>query len=124
MRVKSAVERKYNKKKILAGAVGLRGRKKNCVDLATGPVKRRKMAITIGRKLKRRSLRTLWILRLSAFLRQNELKYSTGLHILKEGTMEKTGIKSIDIRGLDYILQSNPSHLVEILNNYKKNSIK
>lgn len=124
MRTTNAVTRKAKKQKILSMAVGLRGRKKNCVDIATGPVKRRQMAITLGRKQKRRMLKTQWILRLSAFLRQNGLKYSTGIGILKSQTLLLNGVKAMDARALNFILETDAAPLVEIINNYKKNNIK
>lgn len=110
MRTTSAVTRKAKKKKILALAVGLRGRKKNCVDLAKGPVQRRKMAISEGRFEKRRAMSTQWILRISAFSRMMGHKYSTLIPVLKEIFQENFSKSAIC-----HILSDNQTYLEDLV---------
>lgn len=114
-----AVVRKAKKKAILAITKGFRGRKKNCVDLATGPAKRSLMAQYEGRRLKRRTMKTEWIMRVSAFLRQNGLKYSTHIAILKQHLFEITN-KHIDLRDISSILCDNPTVLQNVIDKINK----
>ncbi len=82
-RVKRGNKRVQRRKKILALAKGYRGTKSKLYRAAKESVERALKFAYIGRKLKKRDFRSLWIVRISAAARQNGLNYSQLMHGLK-----------------------------------------
>ena len=76
MRVKRAVNKNKHKKAILKQAKGFRGTRSKLVRVANESVMRSLRHAYIGRKLKKRDMRQLWIARINAGCRQNGLSYS------------------------------------------------
>ena len=83
MRVKRAVNKNKHKKAILKQAKGFRGTRSKLVRVANESVMRSLRHAYIGRKLKKRDMRQLWIARINAGCRQNGLSYSKFMGGLK-----------------------------------------
>ena len=83
MRVKRAVNKNKHKKAILKQAKGFRGTRSKLVRVANESVMRSLRHAYIGRKLKKRDMRQLWIARINAGCRQNGLRYSKFMGGLK-----------------------------------------
>lgn len=63
----------------------------------------------VGRKLKKRNLRSLWITRLNAALRENDTKYSAFIKTLSDKKVE------LDRKVLSDIAINNPEDFKEIV---------
>lgn len=83
MRIKRAVNAVKKRRKILANAKGYFGSKKNLYRVARQAVMKSQMYAYIGRKLKKRDFKKLWITRINAAARMNGLSYSKFMYGLK-----------------------------------------
>ncbi|AEH51977.1 50S ribosomal protein L20 [Pseudothermotoga thermarum] len=83
MRIKRAVHAKKKRKKYLKAAKGYRGALSRRYRLAKQHYFRAKMYAYIGRKLKKRNFRRIWITRINFAARQNGIKYSQLIHGLR-----------------------------------------
>ena len=72
------------RKKVLKAAKGFRGRRKNNITTANAAVDRSMQHNYIGRKLKKRNFRALWIVRINAAARQYGMSYSRLMNGLKK----------------------------------------
>ncbi|HTK37991.1 MAG TPA: 50S ribosomal protein L20 [Pyrinomonadaceae bacterium] len=79
-RAKRGNKRTEKRKKILALAKGYRGTKSKLYRSAKESVERGLNFAYTGRKLKKRDFRKLWIVRINAACRLNEIKYSQFMH--------------------------------------------
>ena len=75
-RVKRGVTSHAKHKKVLKAAKGFYGRRKNTIRTAKAAVDRSMQHAYIGRKLKKRNFRALWIQRINAAAREHGLTYS------------------------------------------------
>jgi large subunit ribosomal protein L20 len=75
-RVKRGVTAHAKHKKVLAQAKGYYGRRKNTIRTAKQSVERSLQYEYVGRKLKKRTFRALWIQRVNAAVREFGLTYS------------------------------------------------
>ena len=82
-RVKRAINAKKNHKKVLKLAKGYYGAKSKLFKTANETVIRAQRNSYIGRKLKKRDFRRLWIARINAAARLNGLSYSRFMNGLK-----------------------------------------
>ncbi|QXM06354.1 50S ribosomal protein L20 [Crassaminicella indica] len=82
-RVKKAVNAKKKHKKILKLAKGFYGAKSKIFRAANPAVMRSLRSAYIGRKLKKRDFRKLWIARINAAARMNNISYSRFINGLK-----------------------------------------
>ena len=82
-RIKRAVNAVKKRRKILKLAKGYFGSKSKLYRIARQAVMKSQMYAYIGRKLKKRDFRTLWIARINAAARINGLSYSKLMHGLK-----------------------------------------
>lgn len=87
-RVKGAVITKKKHKKILKLAKGYFGAKKNRYRVAKQAVMKSLQYAYVGRKLKKRDFRRLWIARINAAARINGLSYSRFIFGLKKSGVE------------------------------------
>ena len=71
-----AVPSKARRKRVLKQAKGFYGRRKNNITSANAAVDRSMQYAYIGRKLKKRNFRSLWIQRINAAARAHGLTYS------------------------------------------------
>jgi large subunit ribosomal protein L20 len=83
-RSKNAVASKARRKKILKQAKGFYGKRKNVYTVAKNVVEKGMTYMYVGRKLKKREYRTLWIARINAAVREEGMNYSQFIHKLNE----------------------------------------
>lgn len=87
-RAKRGNKRTEKRKKILALAKGYRGTKSKLYRSAKESVERALNFAYTGRKLKKRDFRKLWIVRINAACRLNDMKYSQFIHGLSLAGIE------------------------------------
>lgn len=87
-RAKRGNKRTEKRKKILSRAKGFRGTKSKLYRSAKESVERALNFAYTGRKLKKRDFRKLWIVRINAACRLNEMKYSQFMNGLKLAGVE------------------------------------
>lgn len=83
MRIKRAVNAVKKRRSILKSAKGYRGAKSKLYRTAREQVMKGGQYAYIGRKLKKRNFRALWITRINAGCRQNGISYSKFIAGLK-----------------------------------------
>jgi large subunit ribosomal protein L20 len=88
-RSKNAVASRARRKKILDQAKGYYGKRKNVYTVAKNIVEKGLTYSYVGRKVKKRDYRALWIARINAAVREEGLTYSEFIHALS--------VKGIDI---------------------------
>ena len=84
MRIKRAVNGVKKRRKILKAAKGYFGSKSKLYRVARQAVMKSMTYAYVGRKAKKRDFRKLWIARINAGCRTNELSYSKFMFGLKE----------------------------------------
>src|SRR5687767_15521361 len=94
-RAKRGNKRLEKRKKILALARGYRGTKSKLYRSAKESVERALNFAYTGRKLKKRDFRKLWIVRINAACRLNEMKYSQFMHGLKRSEEHTSELQSL-----------------------------
>ena len=87
-RVKKGVNAHKRHKKVLKQAKGFYGRKNNTFRAANPAVMRSLSAAFVGRKNKKREYRRLWIARINAGARMNDISYSRLMDGLKKSGIE------------------------------------
>jgi len=87
-RAKNAVASRARTKKNLKLATGYFGSRKNVYTVAKNSVEKALCFAYIGRKLKKRDFRALWIQRINAGVRQHDMSYSAFM-----GKLHKSGIE-------------------------------
>lgn len=86
-RSKNAVASRARKKKILNQAKGYYGKRKNVFTVAKNVVEKGMTYKFVGRKLKKRDYRTLWIARINAAIRAEGMNYSTFINKLAKASI-------------------------------------
>jgi large subunit ribosomal protein L20 len=81
------VASKAKRKKILKLAKGFWGRRKNVWTIAKNHVEKGLLHAYVGRKLKKREYRSLWIVRINAAARENGTTYSRLINALKKSNI-------------------------------------
>jgi large subunit ribosomal protein L20 len=82
-RVKRAMMTRKRRNKVLKAAKGYWGSKSTHFKMAKQAVMKSGNYAFTGRKLKKRDFRSLWITRISAQAKVNDMNYSTFMHGLK-----------------------------------------
>ena len=82
-RIKRGIKRRWKRKRILAQAKGYYQRKSKLYRYAKEAVDRSQKFAYIGRRLKKRDFRSLWIIRIAAGARARGLPYNQFIHGLK-----------------------------------------
>ena len=98
----NSVASKARRKRILKQAKGFYGKRKNVYTVAKNVVEKGMTYMFVGRKLKKREYRRLWIARINAAVRAEGLTYSQFINLLG-----KKGIE-IDRKMLADIAMNNP----------------
>ncbi len=80
----NAVASKARRKRILKQAKGYYGKRKNVYTVAKNVVEKGMTYMFVGRKLKKREYRALWIARINAAVRAEGMNYSQFIFKLKE----------------------------------------
>ena len=88
MRVKRGNVARKRRKKILKLAKGFRGSLSKLFRPASQAVLHAGIYAYKDRKLKKRTFRNLWIVRINSALKQNDLNYSKFIHLCKEKNVE------------------------------------
>ncbi|MGN1212535.1 MAG: 50S ribosomal protein L20 [Christensenellales bacterium] len=83
MRIKRSVNALKKRRKVLKAAKGFRGTHSKLYRVAKESVMGSRRHAYVGRRLKKRDMRTLWIARINAACRQNDISYSKFMHGLK-----------------------------------------
>ena len=87
-RVKGALNTRKHHKKVLKLAKGYRGGKSKLYRTANQAVMKSLSYAYVGRKLKKRDFRRLWITRISAACKMNGINYSKFMNGLKKANVE------------------------------------
>ena len=87
-RVKGALMTRKRRKKVLKAAKGYWGSKSKHFKMAKQAVMKSGNYAFIGRKLKKRNFRQLWIARINAQAKVNGMNYSTLMHGLKKAGID------------------------------------
>jgi large subunit ribosomal protein L20 len=96
-RVKRGITTKARHKSVLSRTKGYRGRRRTVYRLAKQAVDRAKKNAYIGRKLKKRTFRSLWIVRLNAALQPYGIKYSEFIKSLNSKKIEKNRKELVEL---------------------------
>jgi len=88
MRIKNGVHAIKKRNAILKKAKGYFGAKSKQFKAAKEQVIRSGNYSYVGRKLKKRDMRSLWIARINAGCRQNDINYSNFMHGLKVANVD------------------------------------
>ena len=107
-RVKGAMMTRKRRNKILKLAKGYWGSKSKHFRVANQAVMKSLKYAYVGRRLKKRDFRSLWITRISAACKLNGLNYSTFMHGLKAAGVE------INRKMLSEIAISNPAAFTKL----------
>ena len=83
MRIKRSVNALKKRRKVLKAAKGYWGTHSKLYRVAKQSVNKAQMNAYIGRKNNKRDMRTLWIARINAACRMNDISYSKFMHGLK-----------------------------------------
>ena len=110
MRIKRGFKAKRRRKKILKLAKGHRGGRSKLFRTAADAVDKALMYAYRDRKARKRDFRRLWITRINAAARMNNLSYSKFIHRLK-----LAGI-NLDRKVLAELAISDPSGFAQIAN--------
>jgi large subunit ribosomal protein L20 len=84
----NAVASKARRKRVLKKAKGFYGKRKNVYTVAKNVVEKGQTYSYVGRKLKKREYRRLWIVRINAAVREEGLTYSEFINKLKARQIE------------------------------------
>jgi large subunit ribosomal protein L20 len=80
----NAVASRARRKRILKQAKGFYGKRKNVYTVAKNVLEKGLTYRYVGRKLKKREYRALWIARINAAVRAEGLTYSRFIHLINE----------------------------------------
>src|SRR6202049_5213149 len=83
-----SVASRLRRKRVLKQAKGFYGRRKNNITTANAAVDRSLQHAYIGRKLRKRNFRALWIQRINAAVREHGLTYSRFISALAAAGIE------------------------------------
>ena len=112
-RIKGAMTTRKRHKKILKLAKGYRGSRRTLFKTANEAVMKAMRHAYIGRKLKKRDFRQLWIARINAAARMNNSNYSTMMNGLK-----KAGV-NINRKMLSEIAIADPAAFTQLVEQAK-----
>ena len=108
MRIKRGVNAVKKRRKIIKLAKGYFGLKKSNYRIAREAVMKSQNYAYIGRKLRKRDFRSLWIARINAAARANGMSYSTFMHGLKVANI------SLNRKMLSEIAVSDPTAFADL----------
>ena len=104
---------KARRKKILKQAKGFYGKRKNVFTVAKNVVEKGMSYMYVGRKLKKREYRSLWIARINAAVRAEGMTYSEFINKL-----QKKGIM-LDRKVLADLAMNNPETFKGLVDSVK-----
>lgn len=110
MRIKRGFKARKRRKKVLKLAKGFRGGRSKLFRTATDAVDKALMYAYRDRRVRKRDFRRLWILRINAATRMNDMSYSKFIHGLKVANIE------LDRKVLAELAISDPLAFTQIAN--------
>lgn len=113
-RVKTGTVRRARHKKILKQARGFYSGRRKHFRKAKEQLERSLMYAYRDRRQKKRDFRSLWIARINAACRQNDISYSRFIHGLKKANIE------LDRKVLADMALNEPTHFTQIVESSKK----
>jgi large subunit ribosomal protein L20 len=113
VRVKGGIQTRKSHKKILQLAKGYRMTRSTQIRKATEAVLHAGQYAYAGRKLRKRDLRSLWITRLNAAVRDQGVTYSTFVNALKKKNI------ALDRKVLSVIAVDHPAVFAKIVDSLK-----
>ncbi len=116
MRIKRSVNALKKRRSILKAAKGYRGSKSKLYRVATEQVMKSGQYAFAGRKLKKRDFRSLWIARINAACRLNDISYSKFMHGLKSANI------TLNRKVLAEMAISDPSAFATLAETAKKSA--
>jgi large subunit ribosomal protein L20 len=108
MRVKRGFKARHRRQKVLKLAKGFRGGRSKLYRTAAGTLDRALRYAYRDRKTRKRNFRALWITRINAAVRMNDLSYSKFMHGLKQVNIE------LDRKVLAELAISDPAGFAQI----------
>ena len=87
-RSSNAVASRAKRKRVLKAAKGYYGKRKNVYTVAKNVMEKGLTYSYVGRKLKKREYRALWITRINAAVRAEGMTYSQFIHKLNEKNID------------------------------------
>jgi len=108
-RVKRGVNAKKNKRKVLKAAKGFRAGKSKLYRIATEAVDRAMQYAYAHRRTKKREIRSLWIARINAAARINDISYSRLMDGLNKANVE------MDRKSLAELAVNDPSAFTKVV---------
>lgn len=108
MRVKRGFKARHRRQKVLKLARGFRGGRSKLFRTAAGTLDRALRYAYRDRKARKRDFRALWITRINAAVRMNNLSYSKFMHGLKQANVE------LDRKVLAELAVSDPTGFAQI----------
>lgn len=108
MRVKRGYKARHRRQKILKLAKGFRGGRSKLIRTAADSVDKALMYSYRDRRVRKRDFRRLWIARINAAVRMNDLTYSKFIHGLKLSNIE------LDRKVLAELAISDPAGFAQI----------
>lgn len=112
-RSKNSVASKARRKKILKQAKGFYGKRKNVYTVAKNVVEKGMTYMFVGRKLKKREYRSLWIARINAAVRAEGMAYSVFIKKLQDKGIE------LDRKVLADLAMNNPETFKSLVESVK-----
>ena len=109
----NAVASKARRKKILKQAKGFYGKRKNVYTVAKNVVEKGMTYMYVGRKLKKRNYRQLWIARINAAVRAEGMTYSVFINRLQTKGIE------LDRKVLADLAMNNPETFKNLVDQVK-----
>ena len=109
----NAVASRARRKRILKAAKGYYGKRKNVYTVAKNVMEKGLTYMYVGRKLKKREYRALWIARINAAVREEGLTYSQFINLLG-----KKGI-TLDRKILADLAMNEPESFKQIVASVK-----
>lgn len=113
MRIKRSVNALKKRRAILKQAKGYRGAKSKLYRIANEAVMKSGNYAYIGRRLKKRDFRRLWIARINAACRLNDISYSRFINGLKLANI------SLNRKVLSELATNNPSEFSVLVSTAK-----
>lgn len=110
----NAVASRKRRKKILKSARGYFGKRKNVWTVAKNAVEKAMQYAYVGRKLKKRAYRSLWIARINAGARQNGTTYSKLMHSLSKNNVD------LNRKALADLAMNHPTIFSEVVKSVQK----
>ncbi len=109
----NSVASKARRKRILKQAKGFYGKRKNVYTVAKNVVEKGMTYSYVGRKLKKREYRRLWIARINAAVREEGLTYSQFINLLSKKDV------GVDRKVLADIAMNNPESFKSLIASVK-----